>query len=366
MKNTGSKLLIVIATALLTACSTEDKISLERPSGRGKVKFVTRTVSSVKSLRGTKAVQQKDEYRILAFKKAENGDCVYVQDIPLDAMSYDGTVLKGEAELPEGDYKFIPVYGLVKPGGYLWPPLDKAVLDEHLCISHTGGSLPEIFMTCTDPDKTPSYTVSEEGPSQTVTSLLRRAVSRVDVLFIRADANGDGTYTEKAGDDVFAPEGLARAELKLTGANNSLGLTGMRATPLSGPAVFDTSHAITDPKAAMTMGSGTRTRLGDPDYLTYDGVVPEDIIAGSAHLRGTYLIPNPDATPTVNLALELTSGAGSVRTVTLPGPIPVERNKITLVRVYVLGDDVFSNPVRLEVKVETRWDGTNGTDVDIQ
>ena len=76
-------------------------------------------------------------------------------------------------------------------------------------------------------DAVPSYTISLDGPKQTVSATLRRAVSRVDVLFIRAEKDAaTGVYTEKAGGDVFGPEKLAGVKLAYTGANSRLGLSG--------------------------------------------------------------------------------------------------------------------------------------------
>lgn len=65
-------------------------------------------------------------------------------------------------------------------------------------------------------DAVPAYTVSLDGPKQTVSATLRRAVSRVDVLFIRAEKDAaTGVYTEKTGADVFGPEKLAGVKLAI-------------------------------------------------------------------------------------------------------------------------------------------------------
>lgn len=43
--------------------------------------------------------------------------------------------------------------------------------------------------------------------------------------------------------------------------------------------------------------------------------------------------------------MQLTSGEGSARTIALRDKIPVERNKATLIRIYVLGENVFTTGV---------------------
>lgn len=337
------------------ACSGEDgKTDSAAPTGN--VAFVTRAPQSA-SARGP--VYTSDDFRILAFKNA-GANYVYVKDIPVGGMNFDGTTLSGTVQLPAGDYKFLPSYGLVKPGNYTWPSLTGAALDESLFITHTGESFPAAFMLNETLADVPSYTVSLDGPKQTVNATLRRAVSRVDVLFIRADKDAaSAVYTEKQGDDVFGPEKLASAVISFTGANSRLGLSGEKAD-----GVFDATHTISAPADVVTMGTGTATVVGADKY-DFENVQAADIIKGSAHLKGTYLIPNADNTPSTGFSLKLTSGEGSTRTISLTDKIPVERNKATLVRVYVLGENVFTTGVDFAVEVDTVWDGSNTADGEI-
>ena len=75
---------------------------------------------------------------------------------------------------------------------------------------------------------------------------------------------------------------------------------------------------------------------------------------GSEHLIGL-----------AGFSMLLTSGKGSTRTIALTDKIPVERNKATLVRIYVLGDNVFTTGVDFDVEVDTVWDGSNFVDGEI-
>lgn len=283
-----------------------------------------------------------------------------MQDIPLAGMNFDGTALTGTVQFPAGDYKFLPSYGLVTPGNYTWPDFTDATLSDALYVTHTGENFPAAFMLNTPLDAVPAYTVSLEGPKQTVSATLRRAVSRVDVLFIRAEKDAaTGVYTEKPGADVFGPEKLAGVNLAYTGANSRLGLSGEKVSGLS-----DVSHTIGTPADVVTMGTGESTVVGADKY-DFENVQPADIISGSAHLKGTYLIPNPDNTGTTGFSMQLTSGKGSARTIALRDKIPVERNKATLIRIYVLGENVFTTGVDFEVEVDTVWDGSNFVDGEI-
>lgn len=344
--------------AALTACSNDETDTGAPAPAVGNLKFVTK--APVTATRGP--VYTSDEFRILAFKKSDTGDdYTYMKDIPLGGMSFDGSVLAGSVQFPAGDYKFLPSYGLVTPGDYAWPEFAGSTLSNDLYVTHKAASFPEAFMLTMPLDAVPSYSVTLDDTQQTVSSTLRRAVSRVDVLFVRADKDpATGAYTEKAGDDVFGPEGLATAEMRFTDANNKLGLSGEK---IDG--VFDATHRIQASADVVTMGTGAATAFGTEGYTTYDDVLPADIISGSAHLRGTYLIPNADNTATTGLTMVLTSGEGSVRTIALENKIPVECNKVTVIRIYVLGDNVFTTGVDFDVTIDTAWDGINYVDEEI-
>lgn len=342
--------ILAILAAGATACSEASEKTDFSDFESGNVRFVTqspRAIISQGPINGT------DEFRILAFRKT-GSDFVFAEEIPIGGTTLDGTTFTGTAQLPAGDYKFLPSYGLVSPGNYTWPTLSGAVLSDELCITHTGESFPAAFMLNQKLDAVPEYKVSLDGPKQTVRAQLRRSVSRVDVLFIRADRNpATGEFTEKTGDDVFGPEKLASATMEFTDANSQLGLSGEKAE-----GVFDTSYTMAAPEEVLTMGTGSATIIGTDGY-DFENVLPTDLITGSAHLKGAYLIPNPDNKATTGVTLKLTSGAGSKRTIPLDEKIPVERNKATLIRIYVLGDNVFTTGVDFAVEVDTVWDGSN-------
>lgn len=348
-------LIVLTAIAAATACSNDDEYTYANASeDAANVQFALRAPSSARG-----PVYTADEFRILAFK-SDGSEYVYMQDIPVGGMSYDGSALSGNVQLPAGDYKFLPSYGLVSPGNYSWPEFTAAPLSDALYVTHTGESFPAAFMLNQALDAVTPYTVSLDGPKQTVSATLRRAVSRVDVLFIRADKDAaTGAYTEKQGDDVFGPEQLANVKFSFTDANNYLGLSGEKVN-----GVFDPEHTIAAPANVVTMGTGSSTHVGSDGY-DFENVLPADVIAGSAHLKGTYLIPNADNTASTGFTMQLTSGQGSVRTIALQNKIPVERNKATLIRVYVLGENVFTTGVAFDVAVDTVWDGSNFVDEDI-
>ena len=353
MKKNYTLLLFTVLAAVTSACSEGNTGASSSPVD-GNVRIAAAIPTSSRG-----PVFTADEFRILVFRNTAT-DYAYAGDIPSERLRYDGTTLSGTAQLPAGEYKFLPSYGLMSPGNYAWPELSGATLGDDLYITHTGESFPEAFMLNSTLDAVPSYPVSLDGPKQTVSTKLRRAVSRVDVLFLRADKDpSTGNYTEKQGDDVFGPEKLSGVKFTYTDANSRLGLSGEKVQ-----GVFDAEHTLASAAEAVTMGTGTSTTVGTDGY-DFGHVLPADIVAGSAHLKGTYLIPNADNTATTGFSMELTSGEGTTRTIALDEKIPVERNKATLIRIYVLGDNVFTTGVDFEVTVDTVWDGSTFVDGEI-
>lgn len=357
MKKVFNAALTAMLAMAAIACSKESENSAV-PASAANVEFVTRMPVSANT-RGP--VYTPQEFRILAFRKNDgDNDYTYLTEIPVQGMQYDGSALSGGVQLAAGEYKFLPCYGLVTPGGYTWPALAGTTLNNDLYVTHTQESFPATFMVNTQLDAVPSYTVTLDGPKQNVSSLLKRAVSRIDILFIRADKDpATGKYTEKSGSDVFGPEGLASVKIDYTDANSFLGLSGEKVD-----GVFDVSHNLNPAMNAVIMGTGSATAVDVPGY-DYESVSPADIISGSAYVQGTYLIPNADNTGTTGMTMTLTSGKGSVRTIAVGDKIPVERNKVTHVKIYVLGENVFTTELGLGVDINTKWDGFNYTEGEI-
>ena len=131
--------------------------------------------------------------------------------------------------------------------------------------------------------------------------------------------------------------------------------------------VFERYHEFRHAPVALARAAPAQLPVDSARFvpLRSENVQPADIISGSAHLKGTYLIPNPDNTATTGFSMQLTSGEGSARTIALRDKIPVERNKATLIRIYVLGENVFTTGVDFEVEVDTVWDGSNFVDGEI-
>lgn len=313
----------------------------------------------------------KENFRIMAFKKTPDGDkYIYAQDIPTSGMNYENNLLSGTVRLPIGEYKFVSTYGLVKDGGFVFPDPAPGTseLTDDLSINHNkvdGSSV--LFLEEGSLETLHSYELGiNSTANESVSASLTRAVSRVDVLFIQAKKNADGTYTEVSDSaDVFGVSQLANIEMQFTGLNKNVNLVGNKTTTDSG-SLFNENFTVPDLEETVTRGaSADDTKVGTPAFLSYDNISKNDIKAGSAHVHGAYLLPYEDAKTNTNLTLVLTNGSGDKRTIIVPKKLPLERNKVTLVKIHVLSGTVFNTDVDFHVTIDTAWLEANSVDGEI-
>ena len=372
---------LAAAAVALAGCSKQEGDTTAPAPGPDAAPGMTRAsfqmeVPVVQQEAITKAVipqYDKNNFRILAFKTTDGGTSyLYAQDIPMDSLNLNTSTnsLSGEVQIPIGTYKFIPTYGMKAPGNYSWPTIDApTALAEPPGSTHTGSTLPAIFTESRAYADLPSYDMGLKTsvPNKPVTATLKRAVSRVDILFIRATKDpATNAYTPIKGKNVFGDALPTKIQMQFTGVNNTMNLVGKRIAPASGAATFNTDYEVADLNKAVTMGSGDALAVGENGYVSYDNIQQTDIIDGSAHVHGAYLIPNDDNTATTGLTLVLTSANGEARTIDNLPLLPLEKNKVTLVKIHVLGDNVFTTGAELGVTVDTVWDGTNKIEGEIK
>ena len=364
--------------ACLAACSddaTVDNTLLPDNSETTTVKFEmnanTGNYYSPLSRSVNPAAITKDNFRIMAFKKTPAGEgYFYAQDIPTAGMNYENNVLSGTVRLPIGEYKFVSTYGLAKDGGFALPSLTPVTteLTDDLNISHgtvDGSSV--FFLEKGTIEALHSYTLGiNPTANESVSASLSRAVSRVDIMFIQAKKNDDGTYTEVSDSaDVFGVSQLADIEMQFTGLNRNVNLLGTKTTTDEG-SLFNENFTVPDLGNTVTRGTSTDdTKVGTTGFLNYDNIKTDDIKTGSAHVHGAYLLPYDEAINTTNLTLVLTNGLGDKRTIVAPKNLPLERNKVTLVKIYVLSGTVFNTDVKFNVTIDTAWLEANSVDGEI-
>lgn len=370
--------LLVAMFACLAACSddaTVDNTLLPDNSETTTVKFEmnanTGNYYSPLSRSVNPAAITKDNFRIMAFKKTPAGEgYFYAQDIPTAGMNYENNVLSGTVRLPIGEYKFVSTYGLAKDGRFALPSLTPVTteLTDDLNISHgtvDGSSV--FFLEKGTIEALHSYTLGiNPTANESVSASLNRAVSRVDIMFIQAKKNDDGTYTEVSDSaDVFGVSQLADIEMQFTGLNRNVNLLGTKTTTDEG-SLFNENFTVPDLGNTVTRGTSTDdTKVGTTGFLNYDNIKTDDIKTGSAHVHGAYLLPYDEAINTTNLTLVLTNGLGDKRTIVAPKNLPLERNKVTLVKIYVLSGTVFNTDVKFNVTIDTAWLEANSVDGEI-
>lgn len=329
----------------------------------------------------------KNGFSIYAYKQIpageqNAGDYAFVKTINLDGMTYpdSNNKLSGTENLPIGTYKFIAAYGLNNQSGKITTPdWQRSALIDNLSLGYNGTSpLSEIFLeTGNNVQGLEEYDLGlTEATNPTVQITLKRAVSRVDILFVSATKVGD-TYVEKAyydpSSNVFDNKELETLQLKFTDANNVMTIFGKNATQDRTPQTFNVDRLNyadnsrdDNGSSKVVVGNAGSTSVGTSTYARYDNVQAEDIISGGAHVFGSYLFPNdtkvapenPDKTTGLEIFIKPVGGTGrSINISTTDDTkLPLEANKVTIVKVYVLNDNnVFSTTVDFEVEIETVW-----------
>lgn len=380
MKTSRTIIFMALVGLLMTGCqSDEEQTPTVDSQEQTAVKFeldasaIKYEVANNSGLKYTPAYT-KNNFSIYAFKKAVGGsDYVYAKTINLANMTYTGNKLTGTDLLSIGTYKFLAVYGANQTGVLKIPTWKDKKLTDSFVMEYTGtGALSEVFVQ-KEADVAPDSKSYELGltsaTNPTVKATLTRAVSRVDVMFFKGKKE-NGAYTElaySAGKDAFGGEDLEKLELRYTGLNKQMDFYGNLVGTAKIPATIDlgTYANLGALDKIVTIGNGTATTVGGADYKKYDNIEKADLINGAAHVFGNYVIPNATADKTAGLEIYIKPKEGEARTITLTEKLPMERNKVTLVKIYVLDNggpeepNVFTTNVKFEVEIITAWDGSN-------
>lgn len=389
MKTSLAIFFTVFVGLLMTSCSNEnDDLNVSTngdPEGKTSVVFEL-DASAIGYDVSTKATQfsptyTKNGFSIYAFRQVVGGtDYVYEKTVSLTNLSYSSSTKKltGSDLLPIGVYKFLPVYGLGNQSTRLTiPTWSNQTLSNDFTISYGGGSgLTEVFLPITtgNIDALTSYEMGlTNATNPTVEASLQRAVSRVDVMFIKAIKGEDGTYTETAypaGKDVFGQKTTKALQLRYKGLNNLMSFFGNDLTT----SVINANINLDFSKGIVLKGENpTETTIGKENYLSYDNISSDDLIYGGAHIFGNYLFPNSNSDKTTSLELYIEPEGGLGRTINVSydndHKLPIERNKVTIVKIYVVDKTdnpdnpnpptVFDTTVEFVVEIETVWDGSN-------
>ncbi len=323
----------------------------------------------------------KEGFSIYAFRRTADGsDYVFDREVNLANMTYNAGRGKWVAtdNLPIGTYKFIHAYGVkpqsgtsIKATAWANRSLEDGILVE-LNDAATSVPMNEIFLE-TDKDAnliTPYALGVDESANQTVSGTLKRAVSRVDLMFISAVRDENGNFTEVPycgeGGNILGGKTIENIELQFEDANNQMNIFGINATNTPSDVTINLRNntpAWYNFNQTITIGDADETLVGTPTYFSYDNVVPADIIEGSAHIFGTYMLPNNDDAHTARVKLVIKPTVGESRIINVvtndeyENRIPLERNKVTLIKIYVLNcNNIFSTTVEFEVEIITAWE----------
>ncbi len=354
-----------IAVACLVStvsCNKEGGTGEVINDGKSEVRFTLR--SDVKMSGSTRAngVIEQSGFRLHAFRKnIANGDFQFYKEIDLSGMSYSGNQLSGKLRLDAGTYKFVPSYGLTGSYNNWLSIADGAVLRNDIYITHPPlVPVPEIFQDHTPIEQLPEWEITLAGEqAQDISATIHRSVGRVDVLFIGAQrVNGaivaDPSKTPLGG---YMIESLG---FNFSGLSPRMNLAG--GIP-AGDAGQAHTFELSQPNETVIMGTGTHKGSVLDDYILFDEITPEYVPAGGAYFVGPYLFPQYGDDNVTGASITISNGnPASARTITVVDPIPVEQNKVTIIVVWVLSDNIYSAEFQFVVTVDTVWDGTHIVD----
>lgn len=393
MKTSLTIFFAVFVGLLMTACQNDnDNLEVTNTDLEGKTSVMFELdASAIGYDVSTKATTQfsptytKDGFSIYAFRQVVGGtDYMYEKTVSLTNLSYSPATKKltGSDLLPIGVYKFLPAYGLGNQSSLLTiPTWSNQTLSNDFTIDYNGtNGLTEVFLPITT-GNVGALTSYEMGLTNAtnpkVEASLQRAVSRVDIMFIKAikstGENGETIYTETSyptGKDVLGQKTIKTLQLRYKGLNNLMSFFGNNLTT----SVFDSNINLDFSKGIVLKGENpTETTIGKGTYFSYDNISSNDLIYGGAHIFGNYLFPNSNADKTTSLELYIEPEGGLGRTINVSyddaHKLPIERNKVTIVKIYVVDKTdnpdnpnpptVFDTTVEFVVEIETVWDGSN-------
>lgn len=367
--------LCAVLLASLAACSNDEMVDTSVLPNDGETTTVNFEMNAnVGNYSASRAVNLPDikpeNFRIMAFKQTPGGTSYYyAQDIETAGMAYTSIKdnqgkLTGKVRMPIGTYKFVSTYGMKQEGsGFTLPELTPVTteLTNDLKITHNtvdGSSV--LFLEEKPLEELASYNLGM-GPNAnpTVSTKLNRGVSRVDILFIQAKKDGNNYKEASDSASVFGTVGLGNIKMKFTGLNKNVNLVGTKTTAVEG-SLFNQDFVV--PELANTVTEGTSeadTQVGTEGYLSYDNILTDHVKKGSAHVHGAYVLPYAEAVDNVKLTLEVTDKLGDKRTINVDKQIPLDRNKVTLIKIYALSGTVFHTDVPFDITVDTKWLGSN-------
>lgn len=372
MKKTKMNLFLVMAALAFSACNKDDVA----PATTGTDNMIpdeTVTVSfSTKAPAFNNALLTRADgkypanlFRIMAFR--HNGtDFMYLNDVDFkNNVNYNEATqqFEGTAELPVGVYKFVPAYGLPTASDAnvtLSDMTGKPALSNDLTAAHAG-TLPAVYLRETA-DFTADTLGTHTGAQNVVKASIKRAVSRIDVLFVRATKDDAGNYTEVAGEDVFGGHTVASMVLDVKGVTPSVRLIDggvVNGTPYNTSfTVVNTVLSDGSNNSGSTIGNGTAENPYD-----FDNVEAAHIMQGGVYAYGPYVFPFDSESTTANVTLTVTStqeDGGHVyeRSIDIDG-VKLSRNYVTLIKIYTQRDNFFNTKPSFEIEVVEAWEGNH-------
>ena len=435
MKTLKTILLGALVTFCVTACQNDEidpQSQIPVPGENETLVDFELDASEILSLEGVSTrtntpTYSKNNFKIYAFRQATDKSFKYEKTINVVGMTLTKNtagnyILSGKDVVRIGIYKFLATYGTEQTNSiepWKWASLEAGKMDIKAKLAT------EIFLpigkTVTNLTEYDFKVSNPAAANEKVIETLKRAVSRVDIVFISARKMVGGGYFEQSYIGNY-PDILGgydtEIDLKFNNITWSMNYFG---TPLGTPnaakpltlTLNDLKRGTgTDKKITIgtfkwdgTSAKATASPIFGSTYKTFDNVLPAHIRENGAHVFGPYLFPNAAAQADVSkiesLVLRGTDPVSkevTTRTIPINDPFKLEQNKVTLIKVYVLQGTkpvdpttpdpnkpdpnkpkdpdpgnpdpptppmVYETNVEFEVQITTAWLGSNSATAEI-
>lgn len=395
------KIMLITALSVMTL-SCSEKTTTEIPETElQNISCSTRliTQSSAQTRGAAPAILSENDFVLYAFKKNGEGNFSY-EEAKHETSTIEDGVWKYNAAFPVGTYRFIAFYNLDEKNqaalntaiagisNQSWENILKNIVITHFpsATDQYHKDMNEIFCGKTDEINISSGIGGDDNEIK-IELTLKRIVSRIDIKFIKVASNNYYIEVPYATGNIFGETGTAS-------------LTSLIFTPTNIPLKYNlnaenpdyaagTQCQVTYNAPSFQYGEANADAVKATGYQPFpkdanainsnmETNIKNGIAKGGAYFMGSYLLPFPSSSQTLNANIQLNK-ANQKRTIKVPG-FTVTSNYVSIITVRLKsstdtgnnnnGNDdehLFNPKSTFIVEIEKTYDGIhNNTNVDVE
>lgn len=393
-------ILITVLSVMTLSCS--EKTTTEIPETELKnISCSTQLVthSSAQTRGAAPTTLNENDFVLYAFKKNGEGNFSY-EEAKHGTSVIDGGVWKYNAAFPVGTYKFIAFYNLDEKNqaalnttitgisNQTWENILKSIVITHFpsATDQYHEDMNEIFCGKTTDEIDISSGIGGDDNEIKIKLTLERIVSRIDIKFIKVASDNDHIEVPYATSNIFGGTGTTSlTSLIFTSSNVPLKynlngenpdyVTGVQCQVTYAAPSFQYGEANAD--AVKALDYQPFPKNADAINNNMETNIKKGIAKGGAYFMGSYLLPFPSSSQTLNANIQLNK-ANQERTIKVPG-FTVTSNYVSIITVRLksstdAGDNnngnddehLFNPKSTFIVEIEKTYDSIHNTNVDVE